>query len=179
MTFMGIDPSLTATGIAWAPDKKFQTFKPTAKDGFPRIIEIRDHCLDLATTRGGPAAGGPHTIAIEGPGFGRDGKALERFYLYASIREALYLAGRRVLVVPPATLKKFITGKGNVEKNMVLREVFRRFGAECENDNEADAVGLAMLAMVYACPDAAATQFQRDVVAALAKKIEKVGGGLI
>jgi len=43
----------------------------------------------------------------------------------------------------PTQLKKFITGKGNSKKNTIVKEVFKRWGFDTDNDNTADAYGIA------------------------------------
>jgi Holliday junction resolvasome RuvABC endonuclease subunit len=50
------------------------------------------------------------------------------------------------LVVPPTSLKKYITGKGTgVKKNQVLLSVYKKWGVEFTDDNAADSYGLARL----------------------------------
>ena len=47
------------------------------------------------------------------------------------------------LVVPPSTLKKFVTGKGNAKKDQMLLKTFKRWGVEFNDHNVCDAYGLA------------------------------------
>jgi crossover junction endodeoxyribonuclease RuvC len=47
------------------------------------------------------------------------------------------------LMVAPTALKKFITGKGNAKKELMLMKIFKRYGLEFENNNLADAYALA------------------------------------
>jgi hypothetical protein len=50
------------------------------------------------------------------------------------------------LIVPPTSLKKYITGKGTgVKKNQVLLSVYKKWGVEFTDDNAADSYGLARL----------------------------------
>jgi hypothetical protein len=60
-------------------------------------------------------------------------------------RLALYNLKIPYVLVPPATLKKFITGKGNSPKNIMLKEIFKRFAMDFDDDNVADAYSLAQL----------------------------------
>jgi len=49
-------------------------------------------------------------------------------------------------VVPPTSLKKYITGKGTgVKKNQVLLSVYKKWDVEFTDDNAADSYGLARL----------------------------------
>lgn len=53
------------------------------------------------------------------------------------------------VVVPPTSLKKFVTGKGNAKKNEMLLGVFKRWGAEFTDDNQADAYSLEKFGHAY------------------------------
>ena len=46
-------------------------------------------------------------------------------------------------IIPPNTLKKFITGKGNAKKELMLLKVYKRWGVEFNDNNMADAYSLA------------------------------------
>lgn len=46
---------------------------------------------------------------------------------------------------PPA-LKKFVTGKGNCKKNLMLKEVYKKWGVDFTDDNICDAYSLSRLA---------------------------------
>ena len=51
------------------------------------------------------------------------------------------------LVVPPTSLKKFVTGKGTgVKKNQMLLSVYKKWGVEFDDDNAADSYALARIA---------------------------------
>lgn len=71
-------------------------------------------------------------------------------------------------IVPPTSLKKFVTGKGNAKKNEMLLGVFKRWGVEFTDDNEADSYALARLAQAI---DTANTsdlpKFQQEVIEGL------------
>jgi crossover junction endodeoxyribonuclease RuvC len=53
----------------------------------------------------------------------------------------------KVEIIPPGVLKKFVTGKGNCKKNLILLNVFKKFGETFDDDNLADAYSLARLAL--------------------------------
>jgi mannitol/fructose-specific phosphotransferase system IIA component (Ntr-type) len=55
--------------------------------------------------------------------------------------------GKYPYIIPPTTLKKYITGKGTgVQKNQILLNVYKKWGVEFNDDNAADSYALAMLA---------------------------------
>ena len=58
----------------------------------------------------------------------------------------VYRASIRLLIVPPSTLKKFVTGSGVAPKNKMMLGVYKKWGVEFETDDEADAYALARAA---------------------------------
>jgi len=55
--------------------------------------------------------------------------------------------GKYPYIIPPTTLKKYVTGKGTgVQKNQILLAVYKKWGVEFNDDNAADSYALAMLA---------------------------------
>lgn len=59
--------------------------------------------------------------------------------------------------LPPATLKKWTTGKGNADKAAMLEAVERRFGRRCDTHDEADAVALVHYALTEIAPKSITT----------------------
>lgn len=62
------------------------------------------------------------------------------------------LGSDHILIVPPTSLKKFVTSRGNAKKNEMLLGVFKRWGVEFTDDNQADAYALEKFGL--ACLDA-------------------------
>lgn len=54
--------------------------------------------------------------------------------------------GQCPLQIPPMTLKKYASGKGNSKKQEMLLQIYKRWGVEFSDDNAADAYGLARMA---------------------------------
>lgn len=61
------------------------------------------------------------------------------------VRYNILDVGKTYTEIPPKTLKRFITSKGNAEKNVVLKEVYKRWGIDVDSDDVADAVGLCKM----------------------------------
>jgi crossover junction endodeoxyribonuclease RuvC len=57
--------------------------------------------------------------------------------------------GEKCFVVAPATLKKYILGSGVGDKNLILKYVFTKWGVDIDNDNIADAYGLARMGVDF------------------------------
>lgn len=70
---------------------------------------------------------------------------------------ALKLVSRRlgwnIAVCAPMTLKKFVTGKGKGDKNVMMLETFDRWGFKPVTDDDSDAYGLMRLGLVYLLRD--------------------------
>lgn len=89
-----------------------------------------------------------HTVYIEGPSFSSNGAfVLQMGALHYYLRIFLRLNNIKYNVVAPNTLKKFITGKGNTKKNLILMKVYKKWGVEFDCDDLADAYGLAKMSL--------------------------------
>lgn len=167
MNLYGLDLSLSATGIAFTDGKTAHAWTQPAssKHGLERLIDLADAILMNLTCNDHPAT----IVAMEGPSLHSSGAFQhDRAGLWWMVRERLHRAQIWVAVVPPASLKKFATGKGNASKMNMLAAAIRRFpNVDVQNDNEADALWLAAAASQhYGRPLA---QLPQEQVAALAK----------
>lgn len=157
---MGIDPSLTSTGfviLQGADMVAHMAFKPM-RNGIPRLLEIETQMLTLLRKYD------PQLVAIEGCFAGiRGGTAIALGELSGVLRMALYRNCHWVDVAP-SQAKKFATGKGVAEKNQMLMQVYKRWGAEFKSDDEADAYVLAQIARAVLDGTDGLTQFQKEVV---------------
>lgn len=141
MKVLGLDLSLTCTGLAgqgWT-----DTIRPGDRRGADRLTWVRAELLERYLN-------GLDLVVMEGPSYGNQGKARqsghhERAGLWWLVRVALAHRGHPVAVVPPATLKRYATGKGNADKATVVREVTKRFPWFDGGEDEADALVLAAM----------------------------------
>lgn len=143
MKIVAFDLSLTATGVAWDDDEGGAggtAVISTKFGGLNRLAVIRDRVLATAI--------GADLVLLEGYSFGQ---ARGTSHMHAQgelggvVRLALFEAGYRLVDVPPATLKKFATGKGNAKKEEVLAAAIRRLGYPGSNHNESDALWLVAI----------------------------------
>lgn len=82
-------------------------------------------------------------VMIEGYAFAGKFINYVQYELGSVIRMALWERGYSFVEVPPTSLKKFVTGKGNAKKDLMLLNVYKRWEFDTDDDNEADAYGLA------------------------------------
>jgi crossover junction endodeoxyribonuclease RuvC len=163
-----LDLSLRATG--WAISEgdgpvQFGTFPKSKWDHDQRRGEIAAHVFSKI-----PESCVDPLILIENFAFGAVNKAHDIGMLHGVIRYGLYRRGFFYLLVAPGQVKKFATGKGNSDKNLVIRAVFQRFGIEADDDNAADAVTLLHIGKAISGLWEPTMDAQREVVAQLKKE---------
>lgn len=148
MRVIGIDPSLTATGVADA-DGGLHTIasKPddgTVADRARRIATITAHLRPHRLTDA-------HLVVIEGPAFSRQGQAGVhlRAGLWWRIVGLLHSAGVPVAEVSPSALKKYATGKGNADKSDMRMALYKRAGLDVSSDDEVDAWWLRQMGLAH------------------------------
>ncbi|MCF8610013.1 crossover junction endodeoxyribonuclease RuvC [Gordonia sp. HY285] len=153
MRHTGLDLSLTATGIAHietstnptthtitSAGRKTDTL-PMRTDRLRRLRNtIVDHCLhsDL--------------VAIEAPAYSSNvGSVWDRAGLWWSIITALDALTIPYVAIPPTTVKKFATDKGNADKTAVAAHMTRLWKdlANPTDNNQFDALALATMAAVH------------------------------
>jgi Holliday junction resolvasome RuvABC endonuclease subunit len=124
---VGIDPSVTSTGIAWQDLKTGEL-----RHYLIRLGKLRDpERVSLIATLCGSLIWTRHNtlVAIEGHG-PQQGNGLVNIALHWMIRDSVRLNGIdcAVVVVPPMTLKKFVADSGRAEKSEVGAHIMRRWG---------------------------------------------------
>ncbi len=138
MSVLGIDPSLTGTGIAYDGGRCTIHTSSDQTDG-ERLERIYSAVLELAAQ--------PTRLAVvedlptHGMGAGRTGMA------QGVVRLALHNLHIPLLTVTPATLKKYATGKGNAGKGDMRMALYQRLGLDLRDDNQVDALFLRHLGL--------------------------------
>lgn len=126
---VGLDLSMTATGIA-DDDGHTSTIKPRTS-GDRRLVEIAANAAlaaigsDLAVIEDLPPIRA-YALGILG-------------MVHGAVRTALLGQGVPYALVPPMTLKKYATGKGNADKTAMALALYKRAGLELADDNQVDA----------------------------------------
>lgn len=146
--FAGFDLSLTGTGYAVLQDcvvLDSGTLKPP-KDlvSLKRLVWIRAQVLEIVQ-RFKPAM-----TYVEDYAFSQANRAHQMGELQGVVRLALAESPHRCAVAPIGVNKKFTSGKGNAKKEMLIKDVYKKWGFEARDNNEADGYALARLAQAVA-----------------------------
>lgn len=131
MTILGLDPSLTGFGVS---DGAASFVIATTNDDTlgKRCRIIFDRLTEFAT-----AQAKPQLWVVEAPMLNpKMGMHLyEVGWIMSHVYDALATVGEvRIIEVPPATLKKFVTTKGNADKTAMAIRVYKRWGVEFPSD---------------------------------------------
>ncbi len=140
MNVLALDLSLASTGYVVmpivAPNAARGGTISVKTVGPQRLVFIRDAILGMFDEQ-------IAEVAIEGLAFGAPDTNFERAGLAWIVKLSLFERGTPYWDVPPATLKKFVTGKGNAKKEDMKLHVFKRWGFEHASNDVVDAYGLA------------------------------------
>jgi Holliday junction resolvasome RuvABC endonuclease subunit len=155
---VGLDISLTSTGIATASGEYNVFTKPDAYDHpMERYHTIRNEIIARLQLDVIMATGDKPIVLIEGYAFAkRSSHAHAQGELGGIVRSELWLRGYRYIEVPPTSLKKFTTGKGNANKNDMVSSVTLRTGREWSGkgaDDRVDAWALRHMALAATSGD--------------------------
>jgi len=143
MRVMGIDPSLSGTGVALG-DGTLRTIKTTAKEGDgERLLKLYRELQ--AAMRGDDGRKATFAVIEDLPthamSAGLTGRA------QGIVRMTLAQWDTPYVAIPPASLKKFATGKGNAKKD-AMRQAWLEFsGEDNSDDNQVDAAWLRQIGL--------------------------------
>jgi crossover junction endodeoxyribonuclease RuvC len=169
VTIVAFDLSLTGTACATFTSTGIlaEVLDTSNERGFPRIDKIVafiDSQIENADR-----------ILIEDFSYNSRGNAiLEQAGLQYIVRYVLWKSGHRFTLVAPATLKKFVTGKGKGGKEIVIKELFKNFGFDASDNNEADAVGLLYIGMALEGAYEPKNAAQRESVEVVRKRTKEI-----
>jgi len=150
MSFVGLDLSLRATGLALVSPDDVTASKITTLSPPPALKETpRLKWIQSALAQALAGTDITHA-AIEGYSFGSKNNQFYLGELGGVIRLWLYTQGIPYIVVPPNVLKKWTTGNGAADKIVMAVSTFDEWGFRFEDDNQCDAFNLAVMAAAYA-----------------------------
>ncbi|MFF5655274.1 Holliday junction endonuclease [[Kitasatospora] papulosa] len=135
---VAFDLSLTASGICYR-DGSTGTVTTRQKDGDRRLLAIEDAA---AIAIGGGDLGPVPVLAVLEDIPKNSYAAKPIAMVHAIVRRLLMKAGVPYVLVTPATLKTYATGKGNGDKTPMAIAALKRAGREFPDDNQCDAFWL-------------------------------------
>jgi Holliday junction resolvasome RuvABC endonuclease subunit len=136
LRIVGLDLSMTATGITGS-DGESVTVK-TKLAGDRRLVAIVDAVLAIAADCDLAAI---EDLPTHAKSAGITGM------VHGAVRTALLRAFIPYVLITPASVKKYATGKGNAGKPDMAVAAFKRAGVEFRDDNECDAWWLRAFAL--------------------------------
>lgn len=164
---LGLDISLNATGWAKSHDGQITSgiVDPHTLRGMERLQFVRDTIWEMAKE--------PGTLVLLEDVAGSKGwtnNASELIAVNYLVRFQLWQNKVPYLLIGTTQLKKFATGVGNAQKNVILKEVYKRWGLDVNCDDVADAFVLCKMgeALVH-LPDTL-PKFQVEVLKEVQKR---------
>jgi len=142
---VGVDQALLNTGLCCNVNGDYTTvlIQEKRRRGAERLASIyRQVMLYLSGFN-------PELIAMEDYSYGSVNRPFDLGEVGGVLK--LLFHDRKVpyILVPPKMLKAFVAADGDADKDKMIRMVRERYGVRTENDNIADAVGLARFAEVF------------------------------
>ena len=111
--------------------------------GVDRLLDIRKHLVETLTMYNSYLP--IKDAAIEGYAFGSQMSNMLG-ELGGMVKMTLRDFNIYPLIIPPTTLKKYVTGKGQgISKSQIMLHTYKKWGAEFSDDNAADSFALAHL----------------------------------
>lgn len=167
--FLGLDLSLTSTGVVVldANAKLVVAMSIKVKTrGAERLSDIEAQVKQIIRNSN------PKYACIEGysMGFGgkqNTGRIADLGELGGVIRLLLYKFNIPYSTPVPLQVKKYATGKGQGEKSQIMMAVFKQWGFEAKDDDQADAYVLARIARALRKGDDTMTTPQKEVIQAI------------
>jgi crossover junction endodeoxyribonuclease RuvC len=142
--YIGLDLSLTSTGFVALCGEELVASKvvkaPNGCMGVARLAFLRIKISELIDIYHRPIV-----VGIEGYSYGSRGRTFEIGELGGIIRLLMAEKNLTTYIIPPTSLKKFATGKGNCGKPQVGVAVYRKWKMEFPSDDICDAYVLARM----------------------------------
>lgn len=146
MSVLGFDPSLVSSGYCYQHGDaiKIGTIVPHKKlDKVHRLQVIKNEFSQILTYSM------PELVAYEGYAMGAKGRVFSIGELGGVLKSHMWEARINMLIVPPSTLKQYITGKGNATKEEMSLALQERFNYSITQDDECDATCLYLFGEAY------------------------------
>lgn len=172
---VGIDFSLSSSGISMNDGVSIKTLvtkpvpKPPKQQNTKRLHQITDQILHHIFDPFSPRLSRKDTfIFLEDYAYGGMGKTFDIAECVGILKYKLHytykLPLENLFLVSIPHLKMFCCGKGNATKDTVIKEVFKRWGYDTNNNNKADAFVLMQIAMSFFEESKYLPSFQKEAL---------------
>lgn len=142
MNIIAFDVS-TKTGVIVLSDDPAFYFSTELENkklkGLDRVVWFKDATGKLLDTYK------PIVAVIEGYGFANAFTLVPLVEIGTAVRLACKERNIDIVLIPPNNLKQFATGKGSAKKEMIMLEVYKRWGFDPPTNNIADAYVLSRI----------------------------------
>jgi crossover junction endodeoxyribonuclease RuvC len=169
---LGLDLSLTGTGWSlWGSEYNHDEglINTDKLEGLDRMDHILKDIQNLIDIKNKPA--GEILVILEDFSFASKGSSVFQIAgLGHIIRHWLWTQSIDFILIPPTVLKKFVTGAGNSDKSVMLKEVYKRWGYDTNDDNIGDAYSLGRMGRAMLEWDTELVGFQKDALKQLNKE---------
>lgn len=179
MITIGLDLSLTHSAVTILDngkvlDTKVIKSKPCGDlpiDEITRLVDIVNSIFAMINNV--LVSKDPKLVVIENFAFMAKGNSLTKLAgLSYLVRVELLEQGVPFIMVAPTSLKKFLTGSGKGDKDQIMMSIYKNYGFEAKDNNEADSFGLAICGLaVLGLPVNKLTVPQVEVVNLLKKQL--------
>jgi len=136
LKILALDLSITAPGLC-LPDGSTRTVKTNPKDGDRRLQTIVDQ-VGIALGEGPPGRDGVDLVVIEDLPTHAKSAGITGM-VHGAVRLRLIDFNTPYVLITPATLKAYATGKGNADKTAMAIAALKRADREFADDNQCDA----------------------------------------
>lgn len=142
--YVGLDLSLACTGVAMLNDEYLTTWNLVPGDKLRGVERLGWYWHEVNELLKDPIS----TVCVENYAFNKGNQAHQVGELGGLVRLILWRQCVSSYLVAPATLKKFVTGSGGGKKAGIPLHLYKRWGLTVEQEDQADATGLALMAML-------------------------------
>ena len=171
---VGLDLSLRETGLATCDDKQASSLRvisvspPKNMRGASRLSWYNNYftCLFRSALKTDKKV----YVCLEGYAMGVSASKSRSFdigELGGIVKMVLFNNNIPYVIVPPTCLKKFISGKGNAPKDIIIKEVYKKYSFDTNNNNHADAFALLKICECYFLNKYPELAYQKDVLKGL------------
>jgi len=134
---LALDQSLTETGY-WISEEFNGTLKTKPGNVTKRLAFLRKKITEFFIDHN------IGTVVMEGYSYNSKNTkfTFTAGELGGMIKMVCHDYTMKLIIIPPTLLKKFVCGKGNVKKEQMLLQIYKKFSKEFNNNNLADAFAL-------------------------------------